>query len=91
MNLKEEYLRWKKYGSITNVGLCRTLSGTKYRDTLDSLIRPNKMEEIKLSNEGLSTVYWGSGVDASDERRWFTLTPLRENIILLILAIHDEL
>lgn len=93
MNLKQEYIKWKEIGRIPYKGLCLTLRLTKYYKTLME-IEPTYKERELLKKENKDSVYWGYGeinsdIDLSTLSR--ELTPLRETIILLILAIHGEL
>ncbi len=92
MNLKKEYLKWKKRGVIPARGLCNVLEGTKYRITLLDLSPTPEDIEI-LCIEQLTFGYWGSNMSifSSRDEKSFTFSTLRENIVLFILAIHGEI
>lgn len=66
------------------------LSGTKYKSTL-GLFRPSHEEYMELFKKGISYWYWGSGLSCTDNDKFTKFTPLRQTIVLLILAMHDEL
>ena len=90
MKLKQEYENWMETGELPENGLCKCLSGTKYKSTLD-LFKPSRKEKFELVAIEFSYGYWGSGLAYSDNDKYAKFTPLRQTIVLLILAIHDEL
>ena len=90
MKLKQEYKKWMKTGELPENGLCRCLSGTKYKSTL-RLFRPSGKEKFELIASGFNFGYWGSGLTCNDWGIFYKFTPLRQTIVLLILAMHDEL
>ena len=90
MKLKQEYENWMETGELPENGLCSCLLRTKYKSTLE-LFEPLLEESMELSKEGISQCYWASGLSYTDNGRFYSFTPLRQTIVLLILAIHDEL
>lgn len=90
MNLKQEYEKWMENGRLPKGGLCNSLMGTKYRNTL-KLFGPSCEELYELFKEDLSNIFWGSGLSLNDNDRHIKFTPLRQTIVLLILAMHNEL
>ena len=78
-----KYLKFYKeclrYGFMPNPGLCYTF---RY-DPLFQLIDPERGEMIS---------YWGhDGDDDSEHIIRFEFTPLRQNIVLLMAAMNNEL
>lgn len=74
---------------LKDFGLCSSLGG----DLLE-LFKPTEEDEDELANEGLSILYWASGVSSNykyDNKRWFEFTPLRQTIVLFMAALNDEL
>ena len=90
MKLINLYKKFTETGKMSEDGLCSILLDTKYEDDFN-LFRPTYEEANQLSKNGLSDIYWASGLGQYDLDRWYTLTPLREVIILLICAMHNEL
>jgi hypothetical protein len=89
--LIEHYKKWAENGQLPSSGLCGSIS-FKY-DSAFELIKPTDIEKETLRENKLSSLYWGSGLPVAaeyNEKRW-ALTPLRETIILLICAMHDEI
>lgn len=58
-------------------------------DALD-LIEPSVQEKIELESKGYSAGYWGSGLPDFNPGLGI-YTELRQNIVLLICAMNDEL
>lgn len=90
MNLIEEYENWMETKELPDNGLCGCLKGTEYRDTLRLFI-PSSKDFTELFRNSLDLAYWGSSLAYNDNGRFYSFTPLRQTIVLLILAIHDEL
>ena len=89
MKLKEEYENWMETGELPENGLCKCLRDTKYKSTLD-LFKPSTYEFEELSKNNFDIVFWGSGLYYNSNGCYKEFTPLRQTIILLILAIHEE-
>ena len=102
MNLSYEYFQWKKTEKIPRLGLCNTLKSRhliRYRSTL-FYFEPDISEMIELRNNDISCPFWGYGKPYKRNKSGeitnineidYKFTPLRETIVLLILAIHGEL
>lgn len=90
MKLKQKYEKWMETGRLPKDGLCNCLMRTEYQNTL-GLFRPSLKDKFELSEEGISRGYWGSGLAYTDKGKFYSFTPLRQTIVLLILAMHDEL
>ena len=92
MNLIEEYENWMETGQLPKAGLFNCLRGTKYKDTL-CLFRPSSKDCAELFRDSIDLTYWASGLAYDDKynSRDYSFTSLRQIIVLLILAIHDEL
>ncbi len=72
-------------------GLCGLLDKTQYLKTLKKFT-PTVDDAERLSWEGKCLSHWGSGLDRGDiGRARYEFTPLRQTILLLIAAMHDEL
>jgi hypothetical protein len=87
--LIEHYKVWAKKGELPDNGLCGSVPDEYIESLL--LFKPTKDEFIQLTRLGMSWGYWASGLSPNDSDRHFGLTPLRETIILLICAMHDEI
>jgi hypothetical protein len=87
--LIEHYKEWLEKGQLPKFGLCNSVP-KKYKDSL-YLFAPTFDELDELACSGISGFYWASGLKILDENKKQALTPLRETIILLICAMHDEI
>ena len=90
MKLKKEYEKWVETGELPGDGLCNSLRRTEYQNTLE-LFKPSRKEKFELIASDFSFCYWGSGLNNNDLGIFNKFTPLRQTIVLLILAMHDEL
>ena len=91
MTLINEYKKWIGTGILPYTGLCFTLKGTIYFQTLE-MFRPNLKEQEELYKENKSMLFWGNGENYNDVKSLdLDFTPLRQTIVLLICAMHDEL
>lgn len=84
------YKEWMDGGELPEDGLCNSLFYTKYHECLD-MFEPTDDELIELAASGLSQSYWGSGLKADCNDRYYAFTPLRQTIVLLICAMNNEL
>lgn len=94
MKLIDLYKEWMKKGTMTKegrllFGLCLELP-FEYSASLE-LLTPTIEDYKSLSNDGFCTVYWGSGLPVDHKDEMSAFTPLRQTIVLLICAMHDEL
>ena len=87
--LIEHYEVWLENKQLPKFGLCGSVT-KEYKKSL-YLFVPTDDELDELSELGLSGFYWASGLRISDLNKSQALTPLRETIILLICAMHDEI
>lgn len=83
----EYFCDFTDMGSLTDRGLCNALPKRLQDTKAWSMIRPNDAELIELQEEGLPYAYWGAGSYAYYSR---TLTPLRQNILLLAALLNGE-
>ena len=86
------YLKYAKEGQLEDRGLCNCnlLYDTPDKQTLHLFV-PTILEKDAISQEGNSTVYWGSGMPDSDPTIDFAFTALRQNILLFCAALNNEL
>jgi hypothetical protein len=78
--IMELYEEWMETGTLPDYGLCSSLP-KKYLESLS-----------KLSPfEGDISLFWAAGVPIGHWDRYDGFTPLRQTIMLLIAAMHDEL
>lgn len=91
MKLINLYKEWMKKGKMPSLGLCCSVPST-YTDTLD-LFEPTAEQENELRLNGKSWAYWGYEGNSTDssELRCRSFTELRQTVVLLICAMHDEL
>lgn len=94
MKLIEKHEAWMKKGRLSYEGLCYSVNDKTpgaYWRTLCELFLPSQEDIRELASGGYSTLYWGSGLKAGDAEVSTAYTPLRQTIVLLICAMHDEL
>jgi hypothetical protein len=97
------YKEWSKKGILPNDGLCNCLEDTEYFKTFQ-LFKPDSKTMTKLFKQDYLTLYWGCDMKWEDIYKITDIkqirigefvcrqfTPLRETIVLLICAMHDEL
>ena len=87
-NIKE----WSTKGEIPEEGLCVTLRHTRYKETLEQFM-PTQEDVATLHEEKKPLVFWAYGIKLKGEEikvRRQKLTPLRQTILALICAMHDE-
>ncbi len=89
MKLIDLHKKWMRTGMMDDTGLCNS-TPYKYRKTLD-LFEPNTKEHSLLFHTYHSNLYWASGLKVDDDNKFYTYTPLRQAIVLLICAMHNEL
>jgi hypothetical protein len=87
--LIEHYKVWLEKGELPVYGLCLSVPD-EYKESL-YLFVPTDDELDELACLGISGFYWASGLRMFDPNKRQALTPLRETIILLICAMHDEI
>lgn len=90
MKLIEMHKSWMDKGELDVNGLCNSLKGTVYEEILE-LFEP---ECNPLNTQ--TDVYWGySGINVlfapNEHFVKYQYTPLRQTIVLLICAMHNEL
>jgi hypothetical protein len=74
------YYEWIKTGVIPSNGLCSIFC----HDELFQLIDPERGDRI---------TYWGHEAENTvcDIEKWYEFTPLRQNVVLLMAAMNNEL
>lgn len=86
------YKEWMEAGKMPEPGLCAKFSDvfgwTLKKYPHFDLIKPDDREKIRLDINGLAPSYWGS--DSSQELKYI-FTPLRQNLVLLMAALNNEL
>jgi hypothetical protein len=87
--LIDHYKEWLEKGELPVHGLCLSVPN-EYKESL-YLFVPTDDELNELVELGISGLYWASGLGMFDPNKLDALTPLRETIILLICAMHDEI
>ena len=60
-------------------------------DSLFQLIIPTNEDFNQLESEGKSTYLWASDLLWNDDREFYTFNPLRQNIVLFMAAMNNEL
>lgn len=89
-NKKYRYLTFykKHLGKLMpSWGLCNVFFATEHWQILET-IRPTIEDLKRLKKHGHNTNYWGSG---SAETKMGEFTPLRQNLVLLMAALNNEL
>ena len=87
--LIDHYKEWLEKGELPKFGLCHSVPN-EYKKSL-LLFEPTLYELNEAIDCGMSGLYWASGLTIFDPNKRQALTPLRETIILLICAMHDEI
>jgi hypothetical protein len=93
MKLINLYKEWMKKGVMPDNGLCSSLKDTKYYKDIDIFI-PFCEDKIILTYEKKPTFYWGNGEPYKEfflSEIGIKFTPLRQTIVLLICAMHNEI
>ena len=80
-------------GVIPWGGLCGSTDEGLLDECTLYLLSPTDNDIGDLAHEGLSTLYWGSGLPAilSDREKSLPFTELRQTIVLFMAAINNEL
>lgn len=78
------YEKWMKAGKMPKAGLCYIF---KY-DSLFKMMEPTFIDGINLAKESLPVTFWGKG---SWQYRHGAFSPLRQNIVLFMAAMNNEL
>jgi hypothetical protein len=73
------YKKYAKIGTLPSDGLCTCFDS--YRD-IRELFKPDNVN---------SWTYWASEEDGYSNNRYYDFNPLRQNIVLLLAAINNEL
>ncbi len=83
-----KYKQYMKKEKMENSGLCICFADFEYQEFID-LIAPDWNELGKISISGPVRGYWGSGIKGDPAKYQFT--PLRQNLVLLMAALNNEL
>jgi hypothetical protein len=87
--LIDHYKEWDKEGQLPDYGLCDSIPSEYEKSLL--LFKPTDAELDELESLRMAVFFWASGLSVFDVNKCRALTPLRETIILLICAMHDEI
>lgn len=81
------YREWMKTGEMSYAGLCLAIpsDGKLFFKTM---FKPTTQELIEHEKDGYGTCYWGRKKGAESA---FAFTPFRQNIILFLAAMNNEL
>lgn len=89
MNYLEFYKERLEKGTLPNLGLCNSIPSKDLR-----AFRPYDKDLKQIHTEGGCRVYWASGLPRhswSEPEESQGFTPLRQNIVLFLAAIKDQL
>jgi len=89
MELIDLYKKWMETEKLSNVGLCNSLPQTYWKTLI--LFMPSNDEMLELIEEGFDQVFWASGLPADHRKEERGFTELRQTIVSLICAMHDEI
>lgn len=87
------YNEWMKKGRLPKAGLCESLPEVLIDSEAFALVSPSPSDLHRLSWECLPTLFWGCDLMwpfYNDEYERYTLTPRRQNILLLCAALNGE-
>lgn len=87
MRALDYYHKWLETNNV-GFGLCCSPIG-KFEEF--RLVSPTNDDIDILHNEALSLAFWGSGLSQHALDRDTSFTPLRQNLVLLIAALREEL
>jgi len=79
------------YNRLAESNSCPALCWTQeimHDDSIFNSLRPTDQEILEHREEGYNRTYWGDREDKSD---YSEFTPLRQNIVLFMAAMNDEL
>jgi len=84
------YKQWMTSGEMTSGGLCDIFG---VYDELFNLVKPDEYDKQQLELEDLPRWLWGYGLPKTGylNDQFYTFTPLRQNIVLLMAAMNGEL
>lgn len=83
----KDYQNWMIDGKMPNNGLCNHYGDYEHLELM-TFISPNSKEKDELFWQNNSHLFWGS--DSHKENR-YVFTPLRQNLVLLMAALNNEL
>ena len=91
--LLQHHIEWCEAGWLPNSGLCSTLDivNDELFNQFRELFTPNDFDKQQLVLEQKSSLYWASGLDVDNEDKSRAYTELRQNIVLLLCAINNEI
>jgi hypothetical protein len=93
--MKKKYMKFYKECVESNrlpngaSGLCESLKSAD--SELFSLLTPTQDDSFDLIHEGKSATFWGSYLPRDHPKCTKYFTPLRQNIVLLLAALNNEL
>lgn len=88
VNYLELYKLWSKTGQLPSSGLCNSLyNGVPKR------LNPTDDDKDILWQEGVSLTFWASDLPkiGHGRIRFYGFNPLRQNIVLLLAAMNNQL
>jgi hypothetical protein len=88
MNLIDFYNKSLESGVIPCTGLCPVFYGTEHMIMFYALA-PTTNDELELSSENLSVLYWASGEPKNTEAKYYNFTPLRQTIVAFMIAMEE--
>lgn len=81
--------KWLELGEMPSIGLCCSLP-KEYEKTF-KFLHPTFNDSVLLSKEGMSYVYCGCEIkDAKCITKWFSYTPLRQSLVLLLAEMIED-
>lgn len=95
MKLFELYKQWMETGTmgqpkVMGGGLCNMLP-TEYKYDDLEMMKPTMHDLAKINSWGTTFWAYGENIPIDLTRQAYDFTPLRQNIVLFICAMNDEL
>lgn len=86
------YYECMESGLIPDEGLCNCENFINVSE-FKEIFEPEELEKSELRRSGLSSLYWGSGLPVFDDTfsKKRTFSELRQNMVLLLAAMNNEL
>lgn len=91
--LLQHHIECCETGVIPTNGLCSMLDfiSEELFNQFKELFYPSEIEKQQIILEEKSFLYWASGLHVNDDNKSRAYTELRQNIVLLLCAINNEL
>ena len=86
------YYNWATAGRLPSNGLCNCFIKSVEEQRFE-LVSPDNQELTQMNKKNIDTVYWASEAKRGHVKYddFYAFTPLRQNLVLLMAALNNEL